>query len=155
MRDIDIDLNTLFDILNEKYFNNELEKIEVNWNNRIYRSLGRYIRYFDNRKPIIEISSKYIEYKPEELENILVHEMIHHKYPDEKHGKYFIDEMNSLNNKFEELDIEIKSDNPLPGKYYYKCENANCNTVFNRNRKIDTSKYICSKCRSGLILINE
>lgn len=149
-----MDLNKLFDIYNKKYFNGELEKIEVFWNNRIYRTIGRYISYKDNKKQgRMEISRKYIDYYPEEIKNILVHEMIHHKFPKEKHSYKFKKEMNRLNNNFEELNIKIRSDKNIPGKYVYICSKKGCSFRSERNRKIDLEKYVCSKCGSKIIEI--
>lgn len=150
-----MDLNNLFDIYNKKYFENKLEKIDIVWNNRIYRTIGRYIKYRDNKiKPRIEISKKYIEYYPEEITNILVHEMIHHKYPEEKHSKIFIKEMNRLNIEFEELNIRIKSNQSIPGKYKYICSNKKCNSKTERNKKVNLERYVCGKCGSKILLEN-
>lgn len=155
------DLNILFDKCNEKYFEGGLEKVDVVYNGRLKRTLARYkYSYMINEreekiiknKPIIEISKKYAQRHPDQLVNILVHEMIHHKYPFDKHSKRFKNEMERLNKNFRELKIEVKSNQPLEADYSYRCSNKNCPNYYKRLERYKkmTIKYRCSACLSPI-----
>ena len=155
------DLNILFDKCNEKYFEGGLEKIDVVYNGRLKRALARYkYSYMINErgekiiknKPIIEISKKYAQLHPDQLVNILVHEMIHHKYPFDNHSKRFKYEMERLNKNFRELKIEVKSNQPLEADYSYRCSNKNCPNYYKRLERYKkmTGKHRCLACLSPI-----
>jgi len=155
------DLNNLFDRCNEKYFDNSLEKIDVIYNGRLKRTLARYkYSYIVNErgekiiknKPVIEVSKNYAQAYPDQLINVLVHEMIHHKYPFDNHSKRFKNEMERLNKNFKELKIEVRSNQALKADYSYRCSNANCPNYhkrIERYRKM-TGKHRCSACLSPI-----
>lgn len=130
-----IDLNALFDELNEKLFNNSLSKIPV-IKTKTSSSSGRFIsKWNSNLKEYvsdrIEISTKY-KFTMQTLKDILAHEMIHHcvlKAESKKgsHCTEFLYEMERINKDFgynisvkhDVTDLDISREGDLAKDVYY------------------------------------
>lgn len=136
-------LKETFKKYNEKYFNNRVQPVFLAWNNRTTKTLGT-CRYINDEPYKIEVSSKYVKQYPEELKNILVHEMIHVLYPKDSHGELFRKEMNRLNKEFPELDIRVFANNlKVYWKYKYNC--SICGQNGTTARKLP-SHAVCGNC---------
>jgi predicted SprT family Zn-dependent metalloprotease len=81
-----IDLDALFDELNEAHFNNEVPKIPVNWNNRLRTTAGRCFprrirgTICDIEPYKIDLANRLFENNDWDIDKVkrtLVHEMVH------------------------------------------------------------------------------
>ena len=97
----------MFQEFNEKYFNSELPIPEIKITNS-FKTFGYFKAYFYDdgiEDPVIEISGQY-DYKPSQIRDILMHEMIHYYLAynciDLKcgHGKEFKKMMRSFNKAY-------------------------------------------------------
>lgn len=126
------------------------------FNNRLRTTGGRYLLSTHN----IEINRKYLEQLGEkELIGIIKHELCHYHLHIEGKGYQHRDE------DFKRLMMEVGAPrfcSPLPERtkpnrvtkiVIYQCEN--CAQLYERKRSLNTSKYVCGKCRGKLRKIKE
>ncbi len=99
----DTNLRDLFDEINRKYFNNILDSnITIKWSNS--RAIDGHAKYKYSTREIIIYISKFFNYTPNELIDLMAHEMIHvlmyqqGKFK-EDHGREFHKWMDILNSK--------------------------------------------------------
>lgn len=144
-------------LLKEKYekFNREIfgnilpKEIHINFSDKMtYRAGALYFyKYLNGDIEVLRIviSKKYIEHFPSELDNVLLHEMIHIELKNIEHNKDFQKEMNRINQDFG-YDIKVKGYNM---KFYYKCKN--CGKIFEMNEKLeDLELFCCNSCFENL-----
>ncbi|HCX04033.1 MAG: SprT-like domain-containing protein [Tissierellales bacterium] len=142
-------LHNLYDNLNKKYFNNTLPKsseMTIEWSGRLTASAG--ICYRKPKNSIIRLSTHYHEDFPEDIENTLLHEMIHLKV--KGHGPEFKKEINriiSLGGKVNRFSKRRATEKRI--NWIYKCKI--CSKEYERNRKISKlSRYRCGICKGKL-----
>lgn len=122
---------------------------EATFNSRLRTTGGRYLLRSHN----IEINPKQLEYHGHDaLIGIIKHELCHYHLHIQKRGYRHKDR------EFQELLAKVggtKFCDVIPGQrrmsktlHVYKC--TSCETQFNRKRAIDTSKYVCGKCRGKI-----
>lgn len=144
-------LKALYNECNERYFNNELDgSIKVEWSTRQTRIAGNCRYKIINKKRVperIALSVPYHKKFPNQIIETLVHEMIHQKLPEAKHGELFLKEMKRLNDIYD-LNINVYSTERALINYEYTC--SKCNQVFKRSNKINLKKYTCN-CKGKLI----
>lgn len=148
----DMELKRMYKEFNESYFNNELPKyVDVEWSSRLTSNAGihkKKINYVTNEvEEIIRLSTHYHKKNPQDIIDTLVHEMVHVKYPRDKHGSKFINEMKRLNREYG-LNIRVYSSERALVKYKYICKE--CGKTYDRSRRLG-SGYRCGVCRGGLV----
>lgn len=82
------ELNELYDLLNQRYWEDKLPKVPVRWSERMHALAGQYWRSKKRGWEIV-LSVPYHTHFPEEVEDTLKHEMIHvwmHKTGKRKYG---------------------------------------------------------------------
>lgn len=153
--------------MNDKELQNLVEKISLHefgkpfrhmatFNSRLRTTGGRYLLQSHN----IEINKKYLEQLGrQELEGIIKHELCHYHLHLEGKGYQHRDR------DFRDLLIKVKAPrfcSMLPERkdqkrsqrvLIYRC--TDCQLVYQRKRAINTSKYVCGKCRGKLKFIKE
>ena len=140
-------LRELFDECNKRYFNNTVPTdLKIEWSNRMTRVAGQYS--WKRNRETNEIHSKrialsipYHQRFSDEIIDTLVHEMIHAKYPNNKHGDLFQMEMRRINKKYR-LNVTQYSSGRAVVNYIYQC--TQCNHNFERSKSLDTNNYKCS-----------
>ncbi|WP_160725736.1 SprT family protein [Bacillus sp. USDA818B3_A] len=129
---------------------------KASFNSRLRSTGGRYLLGTHN----IEINKKYLEQLgEEELIGIIKHELCHYHLHLEGRG---------YQHKDQEFKILLKKVgaprfcNQLPEKkskrtvrkiLVYQC--TNCQLTYQRRRSINTSRYVCGKCRGKLLKVKE
>jgi len=125
------------------------------FNPRLRTTGGRYMLHTHN----IEINKHYYNsHGMDELIGIIKHELCHYHLhlngKGYKHGDL----------DFKQLLKEVGAPRfctPIPGSrngkspqknYLYEC--STCHFIYKRRRKINTTRYVCGKCRGKLIMIN-
>lgn len=138
-----------------------LVNCEISWNNRFNGATAGVARFINKNGVIyrkIEISSKYIQYYPNQLKTVLLHEMIHIILDiNERHGIKFIEQMNRINKALEiegeenRISIKIPFNKVMPKKYKYSYLCEKCGMIYNRVKNpINIRKYVCGKCLGKL-----
>jgi SprT-like protein len=129
---------------------------KVTFNSRLRSTGGRYLLSTHN----IEINKKYLEQLGEnELIGIIKHELCHyHLHLEGKGYKHRDPEFKWLLKKVEAprfcsqlLDKPKKRSSRKI--LVYEC--SKCRFQYKRKRNIDTSRYVCGKCRGKLIKLRE
>ena len=129
---------------------------KASFNPRLRSTGGRYLLGTHN----IEINKKYLEQLgEEELVGIIKHELCHYHLHLEGRG---------YQHKDQDFKILLKKVgaprfcNQLPEKkskrtvrkiLVYQC--TNCQLTYQRRRSINTSRYVCGKCRGKLLKVKE
>jgi SprT-like protein len=147
----DEDLQLLVEKISEQFFQKPFNH-EARFNKRLRTTGGRYLLHSHD----IEINKSYYEeYGEQELIGIIKHELCHYHLHLEKKGYKHRDA------DFRELLLRVGAPRfctPLKEtkkskttKYYqYRCQN--CNQEFVRKRRINTTRYVCGKCKGKLKL---
>lgn len=161
----DTELKIKYNMYNKQIFNNELPVlVPVEWSKRMTRGAGLCkTRQVTSKHPVkgfiigeythtVVMGVKYHENNPTEVEDTLVHEMIHVKLPEEIHGAQFHREMNRINREWG-MSLTVYAEGevePTPVKYVYTCEK--CNKNYNRRRRLDVTTHYCgvSGCKGRL-----
>lgn len=158
----DIDLKMMYNKFNRKIFNNKLPKdVCVYWTKRMTscagicsykrnRFTGEYVEFS------IGLSTPYHEKFPNEIEDTLVHEMIHILYPNQSHGYAFKSEMGRINREFG-MSISIHAKERAVEKkynYLYACDCCGYEYKRLRRHKNDYKGATCGVkgCRGGIYL---
>ncbi|MFC4559886.1 SprT family protein [Virgibacillus kekensis] len=142
------ELHELVNSLSIKYFSKPFND-SVCYNNRLRTTGGRYFP----SKRLIELNKKYFaEMDEEEVIGVIKHELCHYHLHIEGKGYKHRDR------DFKELLRKTGSPRhcrPLPSyekrnpKHTYICKN--CEHVYKRYRRVNTSRYRCGKCRGELV----
>ncbi|RFU67374.1 SprT family protein [Peribacillus saganii] len=147
-------LQQLTEEISIKYFQ-RLFRHHATFNPRLRSTGGRYLLISHN----IEINKKYFEeLGMDELIGIIKHELCHYHLHIENKGYKHRDR------DFKELMQEVGAPrfcNPLtstkarkPGAIWiYQC--TSCGQQFTRRRRINTSKYVCGRCKGKLSLLDQ
>lgn len=124
------------------------------FNNRLRTTGGRYL--LDSHH--IEINRKYLEQLGmEELQGIIKHELCHYHLHLEGKGYRHRDA------DFKQLLMKVKAPrfcSKLPEKRQKKTHETihtyictNCRQIYERKRRVNTSRYVCGKCRGKLTIL--
>ncbi|WP_217587390.1 SprT family protein [Lentibacillus saliphilus] len=141
-------LYRLVNHLSQTHFNKPFVHV-VRFNSRLRTTGGRYIPAINT----IEINPKYaLEMDHEELVGIIKHELCHYHLHIEGKGYKHRDR------DFKDLLKATGSPRhcqPLPSlkeqsNYIYSCRS--CGLTYKRKRRVNTSKYVCGKCRGRLVM---
>ena len=143
----------LYCIVNREVFNNKLpstEDIIIEYSNRMSRNVGicNYDTVNGEVKGVrIAIGKKYHYAYPEEIEETLLHEMVHVELPYEGHSNKFIQRCKELS-EITGVDIRRYSRCKLVPRWKQTCKDCGEEyTSYNRANK----NYLCSHCRGELI----
>lgn len=131
--------------------------IDITINNRLSRSLGRYVWYRSgNKLPKVEVSRKLMKYGHDDVVmGVLKHELIH--YALHKLNKPYKDGQTYFEN-------ELKKHNAPSTDYYYNlgegaivsCNSCNNETItFNKSAMRNFNDYRTKCCKSGLTHIGD
>jgi SprT-like protein len=146
----DIKLQLIVEETSINYFQKKFNHQAI-FNTRLRTTGGRYLLKSHN----IEINPKYyLEHGINEMIGIIKHELCHYHLHIEgkgyKHG----------DRDFKELLIRvgaprfctplIKSSVTKNPKLIYKCKS--CNQLYNRKRRVDTTRLVCGKCGGEIYL---
>ncbi|WP_273853793.1 SprT family protein [Guptibacillus spartinae] len=145
------ELQQLVETISEKFFGLAFRHQAV-FNTRLKTTGGRYLLRSHN----LEFNKKhYDQFGRDELVGIIKHELCHYHLHLQKKGYKHQDQ------DFKRLLKEVGGSRycqVVPGqrrieafKYYYECRE--CKTKYRRKRKMDTSRYVCGKCRGKLIQV--
>ena len=155
----DVELKKIYNYWNKKAFNGELKKhMPILWSSRMTSGAGYYsyswktelgVKHFYDEK--IQLSTHYAERFPEDVLNVIVHEMIHVRLPNETHGPGFKAMAKELSERFG-LTIRVYSHGAGKIDYIYACDR--CEKTFERSRRMDVSRYRC-KCKGNLYLYED
>jgi SprT-like protein len=118
------------------------------FNPRLRTTGGRYLLQSHN----IEINRKYFEQQGmDSLVGIIKHELCH--YHLHLKGKGYQHRDKDFKDLMKEVDaprfckpIERKRSNKTI--YYYECKG--CSLVYKRRKRMDTTRYVCGKCRGEI-----
>jgi SprT-like protein len=126
------------------------------FNPRLRTTGGRYMLRSHN----IEINKKYFEQLGEqELIGIIKHELCHYHLHLEGKGykhrdKDFRDLLKEVGApRFCSVLPDVKKRKSKQKILFYQC--SNCKLMYRRKRSINTSKYVCGKCRGKLVKVRE
>ncbi|WP_066390560.1 SprT family protein [Neobacillus mesonae] len=153
----DLELQALVENISSEIFGQPF-KHKATFNSRLRTTGGRYLLGTHN----IEINKKYLEQLgKEELIGIIKHELCHYHLHLEGKGHQQRDtDFKLLLKKVgaprfcNQLPEEAKkTKRPAKKILFYQC--TNCRLTYQRKRIIDTSKYVCGKCRGRLKKIKE
>jgi len=140
-------LEEKYDKFNKEYFNNQLPyDTKIEWSTKMTKSAGLCIP----RKKIIRISWHYARRFPEDVENTLIHEMIHLKFPN--HGPQFYAEVDRINAYGKMKVSRFSLGRAAEPKYYYIC--TKCGIQFGRDKRVNIARYVC-QCNGKLELLPE
>lgn len=94
-----------YNLFNYLYFNSDLQKkIDIEISDKLSSKVGLCYFYMVDNKIIsvhkIVISKWLIDNFPDEVDNVLLHEMVHMKVGHTKHNKEFKYQMNILNSLY-------------------------------------------------------
>ena len=126
------------------------------FNPRLRSTGGRYLLSSHN----IEINKRYFEmYGERELIGIIKHELCHYHLHLE--GKGYKHRDPDFRNLLKEVDAP-RFCTPIPGQkkkrtvkkiVIYTCKD--CNHLYKRRRSINTTRYVCGKCKGKLVKTKE
>jgi SprT-like protein len=131
-------------------------KHQAFFNPRLRSTGGRYLLGNHN----IEVNRKYYElFGEEELVGIIKHELCHYHLHLEGKGYHHRDSdfrfllKQVAAPRFCKTLPGLKKKNPLRKIVVYACQD--CSQIYKRKRAINTTKYVCGKCRGKLIKVKE
>ncbi|MHC9536654.1 SprT family protein [Dellaglioa sp. BT-FLS60] len=146
----DFELTTLVKNISTTFFKQPF-KHKALFNRRLRTTGGRY-RLNDHN---IEINPKMLtEHDEAVLIGVIKHELCHYHLHLSRQGYQHRDR------DFKQLLAAVGGSRFAPASpkvvkikkvIHYQC--ANCGQQYNRQRKINLSRYVCSKCRGKLILV--
>ncbi|UQS87034.1 SprT family protein [Nicoliella spurrieriana] len=121
-------------------------KHRIYFNRRLRTTGGRYYLQTHN----IEINPKMLSaFSKETLIGVIKHELCHyHLHMAGFSGQHQTKEFKQLLKAVGGLRYAPRIDHP---RYTYECQK--CHQQYQRNRFVDTSKFVCGKCRGKLRLI--
>jgi SprT-like protein len=146
------ELQKIVEKLSRDYFNKPFRH-QATFNPRLRTTGGRYLLQTHN----LEVNKKYLdEFGMEELIGIIKHELCHYHLHLE--GKGYQHSDRDFKQLLQKVDaprfcssLPVNKVNRKPRKILtYIC--CNCDSVFNRKRRIDTNRYVCGRCHGKLKL---
>ena len=151
----EIQLQRLVEKLSIDFFGKPF-KHKASFNPRLRSTGGRYLLGTHN----IEINKKYLDLLGEnEMIGIIKHELCHYHLHLEGRGYQHRDQdFKSLLKKVgaPRFCSQLPGDNKkrtVKKIVIYRC--SKCHLTYQRKRNIDTSKYVCGKCRGKLIKLKD
>jgi SprT-like protein len=148
-------LQKLVEDISLTYFRKHF-KHDAFFNSRLRSTGGRYILANHN----IEINKRYYDlFGEKELIGIIKHELCHYHLHLE--GKGYRHRDSDFRKLLKEVDAP-RFCTPIPNQkkqrtlkkiLIYTCKD--CNQLYQRKRTINTTKYVCGKCKGKLIKTNE
>ncbi|MBS8267053.1 SprT family protein [Mesobacillus boroniphilus] len=151
----DQELHNLVVMISNEYFHKPFRH-KAFFNPRLRTTGGRYMLSSHN----IEINKKYFEQLgEEELVGIIKHELCHYHLHIEGKGykhrdKDFRDLLKKVDApRFCSALPEKKKRRSKQKFVFYQC--SSCKLTYRRKRSINTSKYVCGKCRGKLVKVKE
>jgi len=126
-----------------KYFDYDfLDEVEIKFDKRL-TSIGGNCR---SRSRVIKISPHYIRIHPEELEDIIIHEMIHLEIGG--HGVDFYDKMNEINKMAGRKVVSRYTAERANTKYITYCTECNevTGTYSKKTRHLKNGTYFHGTC---------
>ncbi|MBS4178599.1 SprT family protein [Lederbergia citrea] len=130
-------------------------KHKAMFNPRLRTTGGRYLLSSHN----IEINRKYYEeHGSDELEGIIKHELCHYHLHIEGKGYKHRDEdfrrlMKKVGAPRHCTPLASSQSKRLANLYIYKCKN--CSHQYERQRRVNTKRYVCGKCSGRLVDITK
>lgn len=158
LKNTDVKLKLMYNHYNKVCFGGKLpQHTAVEWSTHMTRGAGycRTIRRRNERpRFLIKMSTHYHQRFTDEVEDTLVHEMIHVLHPNDSHGPKFLATMHDLNNRFG-FTLAVKATGRAKVNYVYVC--VSCGYRYERVRKINLSTSSCGakSCRGDLYLEEE
>ena len=163
-----INLNNMFEKLNEQHFEGKITKIPASWNNRMRTAAG-YCRYKRNSfdggytPTSIELSSKLFENESwdiRKIERTLIHEMVHafllEHHNEKGHTARFQRMMTNITGEFKNHRCHTYNVSGLRNKRNIVANCPNCGVIGRRSRRPKaTLVYKCTKCSSRIIWSKE
>ncbi|WP_075980484.1 SprT family protein [Bacillus massilinigeriensis] len=147
----DKELQVLVENISTQYFQKPFMHQAI-FNSRLQTTGGRYLLNSHN----IEINKKYLEQLgKDELIGIIKHELCHYHLHLE--GKGYKHRDSDFKNLLKNVDAP-RFCSMLPNRprrtpsnkiHIYACKK--CNQIYRRKRSINTSRYVCGKCRGKLV----
>ncbi len=144
-------LQQLVEEISLRFFNKKFTH-KATFNKRLRTTGGRYILNTHN----IDINPKYLEeHGLDEVIGIIKHELCHyHLHIEGKGYKHRDNDFRELLKKVgaPRFCTPLKSEPKLVRKILkYQCQS--CQQIFNRKKKVDTTKYVCGKCGGKIYLM--
>ena len=142
------ELKKRFDFYNDKFFNNELTVDILEFSGRLTACAGK--AYRKKGQLMIRLSTPYFKKYPEDLDNVLVHEMIHISGIF-NHGPQFHAEVERINAD----GIVTVSKHCIARasvNWVYTCEK--CNITDEKSRRLANFgkvEYICNFCGGNIV----
>ncbi|WP_347552809.1 SprT family protein [Pseudalkalibacillus hwajinpoensis] len=146
------ELQQIVETVSEKWFRLPFRH-KAKFNSRLRTTGGRYLLRSHN----LEFNRKHYEqFGMDELIGIIKHELCHYHLHIQNRGYKHQDR------DFKLLLSQVGGSRycqVVPGqrrveaiKHTYEC--AGCGSKYRRKRRIDTSRFVCGKCRGGLVKIS-
>ncbi|MEG9298560.1 SprT family protein [Mangrovibacillus sp. Mu-81] len=146
------ELQTLVEEISLQYFHKPFRH-RAYFNPRLRTTGGRYMLGSHN----IDLNRKYLEeHGTAELVGIIKHELCHYHLHIEGRGYKHRDP--DFRNLLQKVDAPrhcsaLTTTNRNQRNLIYSC--SKCNLTFKRKRRINTSKYVCGRCKGKLVFREE
>jgi len=144
-------LQQLVEEISLRFFNKKFTH-KATFNKRLRTTGGRYILNTHN----IDINPKYLEeHGLDEVIGIIKHELCHyHLHIEGKGYKHRDNDFRELLKKVgaPRFCTPLKSE-PKSVRKILKYQCKSCQQIFNRKKKVDTTKYVCGKCGGKIYLM--
>lgn len=144
-------LQQLVEEISLRFFNKKFTH-KATFNKRLRTTGGRYILNTHN----IDINPRYLEeHGLDEVIGIIKHELCHYHLHIE--GKGYKHRDNDFRNLLKKVGAPrfctpLKSE-PKSVRKILKYQCKSCQQIFNRKKKVDTTKYVCGKCGGKIYLM--
>lgn len=144
-------LQQLVEEISLRFFNKKFTH-KATFNKRLRTTGGRYILNTHN----IDINPRYLEeHGLDEVIGIIKHELCHyHLHIEGKGYKHRDNDFRDLLKKVgaPRFCTPLKSE-PKSVRKILKYQCKSCQQIFNRKKKVDTTKYVCGKCGGKIYLM--
>ncbi len=163
-------LQTLWQGLSLRYFENRLPAISIEWSSRLTASTGLFVSevgprsrwvssaYRHGSARVIRLSSLLLRHQSEEeIRRTLAHEMIHQWEFDIRkrrpsHGQEFRMMMDRMNRDGLGITVRHQLDEVVGARNRYAWQCLHCGMDYHRQRRtIIPSRHICSRCGGTLV----
>ncbi|KAJ1983948.1 hypothetical protein H4R34_000960 [Dimargaris verticillata] len=133
----------------------------ITWSATLNKTAGRAYTGWKikgvERRCRVELATKVVN-SLDRLKGTLLHELCHCAawmldYVEEGHGPHFKQWAQRAMNVYPDIPVTTRHTYEIDYKYKYVCSNRQCSTVVGRHSKsIDTSRMVCGRCKSKLVL---
>ncbi len=143
-------LQELTESLSAEYFKKPFKHKAV-FNSRLRTTGGRYLLKSHN----IEVNPKYLSQGLDEVIGIIKHELCHYHLHIEGRGyKHRDPEFRALLSQVGAPRFCTPIEPPARTRKIVQYQCTECRFIYNRRRKMDTSKYVCGKCGGKIKLVS-